>query len=232
MPSRMEETPKIHFPMLQIDAIEARVLGSLLEKEATTPAYYPLTLNSLQAACNQSSNRNPVTSLELDTIEKALKGLRAKGLALKVQAAGARVEKYRHILPQVLDLDDAQRAVLTVLLLRGPQTAGEIKQRAERMHEFESLADVEQCLRWFEEYPHGALVLRRPAGGGRRVETFQHLLGGCAGIEAPARDLEVIALEEESLWRVRLEQKVDSLEATVEELSAMLRQLRQELGAE
>lgn len=228
----MEETPKIHFPTLQIDAIEARVLGSLLEKEATTPAYYPLTLNTLQAACNQSSNRNPVTSLDLEAIDKALKGLRAKGIALKVHAAGARVEKYRHILPQVLDLDEAQRAVLTVLLLRGPQTAGEIKQRTERMHEFDSLDAVEHCLRWFEEYPHGPLVLRRPAGGGRRVETFQHLLGGCTGSEAPVRDLEVIALEEESLWRVKLERKVESLETTVEELSAMLNQLRQDLGSE
>jgi uncharacterized protein YceH (UPF0502 family) len=224
---------KAHFPELQLTFIEGRVLGCLLEKEATTPAYYPLTLNSLQAACNQSSNRNPVTQLEESAIEKALVGLRLKGLAVQLHAAGARSLKYKHTLPQVLDLDAAQTAVLTVLLLRGTQTAGEIKQRCERMHDFESIEAVEEALRWFIEYPQGPLVARHPSGAGRRVETYAHLLGG-----APAADAAVMAetgatvveLEEEQLWRNRMEQQIRGLQSSVEELTAMVHHLRSELG--
>lgn len=221
-----------HFPEIQLNFIESRVLGCLLEKEATTPAYYPLTLNSLQAACNQSSNRNPVTQLEESAIEKALVALRLKGLAVQLQAAGARSLKYKHTLPQILDLDAAGSAVLTVLLLRGVQTAGEIKQRCERMHEFASIEAVEETLQWFIEYPHGPLVARHPSGAGRRVETYSHLLGGApsgeAAVEAGAT---VIELEEEQLWRCRMEQKVKDLQANVEELTAMVHHLRSELGA-
>jgi len=224
---------KAHFPELQLTFIEGRVLGCLLEKEATTPAYYPLTLNSLQAACNQSSNRNPVTQLEESAIEKALVGLRLKGLAVQLHAAGARSLKYKHTLPQILDLDAAQTAVLTVLLLRGTQTAGEIKQRCERMHDFESIEAVEESLRWFIEYPQGPLVVRHPSGAGRRVETYAHLLGG-----APAADAAVISetgatvveLEEEQLWRSRMEQQIRGLQSSVEELTAMVHHLRSELG--
>lgn len=228
-----DDSPR--FPELQLSFAESRVLGCLLEKEATTPAYYPLTLNSLQAACNQSSNRNPVTYLEETAIEKALVSLRLKGLAVQVQAAGARSLKYKHTLPRILDLDAAQAAVLTVLLLRGTQTAGEIKQRCERMHEFASTDAVEECLQWFIEYPHGPLVVRHPSGAGRRVETYAHLLGG-----APVADLQssaenaavIIELEEEQLWRKRMEGKIQTLETSVEELTAIVRQLRAELGAE
>ena len=226
---------KIHFPELQLTFAEGRVLGCLLEKEATTPAYYPLTLNSLQAACNQSSNRYPVTELELNSIEKALIGLRFKGLAVQLQAAGARSLKYKHTLPQILELDGAQTAVLTVLLLRGMQTAGEIKQRCERMHEFTTIEEVEETLQWFSEYPHGALVARYPAGAGRRVETYTHLLGGTpagAGAAGPEPSTEVVELEEEQAWRSRLEQQVRDLQARVEELTAMVQHLRAELGAE
>lgn len=223
-----------HFPGLQLNFTESRVLGCLLEKEATTPAYYPLTLNSLQAACNQSSNRNPVTALEEGAIEKALISLRLKGLAVQVQAAGARSLKYKHTLNRILDLDAAQSAILTVLLLRGTQTAGEIKQRCERMHEFATIEAVEETIGWFIEYPHGALVERHPSGAGRRVETYSHLLGG-----APAGDaivspeaVTVIELEEEQLWRSGMEGKVRELQSQVEELTALVHHLRAELGAE
>ena len=226
---------KPRFPELQLTFAEGRVLGCLLEKEATTPAYYPLTLNSLQAACNQSSNRYPVTQLEESSIEKALFGLRFKGLAVQLQAAGARALKYKHSLPQVLELDAAQTAILTILLLRGVQTAGEIKQRCERMHDFPSIEAVEEAIQWFIEYPHGPLVVRNAAGGGRRVETYTHLLGG-----APASDTRttadagagVVELEEEQAWRGRMEQKIQDLQASVEELRETVRILRSELGAE
>ncbi len=209
------------------------MLGCLLEKETTTPAYYPLTLNSLQAACNQTSNRNPVTKFDEAMIEKALNGLREKGIAVKVHAAGSRSPKYKHDLPRILELDAAQAAIFTVLLLRGMQTSGEIKQRCERMFEFSSLEAVEESLAWFTEYPHGALVLRHPAGHGRRVETYGHLLNG-----EPAADTnflsessaEVIVLEEENLWRTRTEQKIQELQSQMEELTAMVQHLRSELG--
>jgi uncharacterized protein len=229
----MTEGPN-HFPEIQLNFTESRVLGCLLEKESTTPAYYPLTLNSLQAACNQSSNRNPVTALEEAAIEKALVGLRLKGLAVQVQAAGARSLKYKHTLARVLDLDSAQAAVLTVLLLRGTQTAGEIKQRCERMHEFASIEAIEETIEWFIEYPHGALVERHPSGAGRRVETFTHLLGGAPAAELMASPdaVAMVELEEEQLWRNRMEQKVRELQSHVDELSALVRTLRVDLGAE
>lgn len=228
----MTET-STRFPELQLTFIESRILGCLMEKEVTTPAYYPLTLNSLQAACNQSSNRNPVTQLEESAIEKALVQLRLKGLAVQVQAAGARAFKFKHTLPRILDLDAAQTAILTVLLLRGTQTAGEIKQRCERMHDFESIEAVEEALQWFIEYPHGPLVVRHPSGSGRRVETYGHLLGGAPTGDSqvfPEAAVQVVELEEEQLWRNRMEQKVRDLQSSVEELTAMVNHLRSELG--
>ena len=224
---------KARFPELQLGVTEARVLGCLLEKEATTPAYYPLTLNSLQAACNQSSNRDPVMHLEEAAIAKALVGLRLKGLAVQLQIAGSRSLKYKHILPQILELDAAQTAILTLLLLRGTQTAGEIKQRCERMHQFASVEAVEEALQWLIEYPLGPLVVKHPSGSGRRVETYAQLLGGAAGADGapltPATAT-LIELEAEQVWRSRMEQQLQDLQTHVEELSAMLQHLRSELG--
>jgi uncharacterized protein YceH (UPF0502 family) len=226
---------KARFPELQLSFTETRVLGCLLEKEATTPAYYPLTLNSLQAACNQSSNRNPVTQLDERAIDKALVGLRLKGLAVQLQAAGARSLKYKHSLPQLLELDAAQTAVLTVLLLRGTQTAGELKQRCERMHDFASIEAVEEALQWFIEYPSGPIVVRHPSGSGRRVETFAHLLGGALAGDHPVlteATATIVELEEEQVWRSRMEQNIQDLQTGLEELTAMVHQLRSELGEE
>ena len=226
---------KVRFPELQLSVTEARVLGCLLEKEATTPAYYPLTLNSLQAACNQSSNRDPVMHLEEGAIDKALVGLRLKGLAVQLQIAGSRSMKYKHILPQVLELDAAQTSILTVLLLRGTQTAGEIKQRCERMHEFPSVDAVEESLQWLIEYPNGPLVVKHPAGSGRRVETYAQLLGGAPGGDGrsiPQATTTVVELEEEQVWRRRMEQQIQELHTNVEELTAMVQHLRSDLGEE
>ena len=227
--------PKAHFPELQLSFNEGRALGCLLEKEATTPAYYPLTLNSLQAACNQSSNREPVTQLDERAIDKALVGLRLKGLAVQLQAAGARSLKYKHTLPQILELDAAQTAVLTVLLLRGIQTAGEIKQRCERIHAFTNLETVEESLQQLLDHPHGPLVLRHPAGGGRRVETYTHLLGGAPAGDptaTPEAGARIVELEEEHLWRNRIEQQLQDLQTRVDALNATVIHLRAELGAE
>ncbi|PAW60170.1 MAG: hypothetical protein B9S37_10570 [Verrucomicrobiia bacterium Tous-C3TDCM] len=172
--------------------------------------------------------------MDEDVIEKALIGLREKGLVVKLHAAGARALKYRHTLPLVLDLDAAQSAILTVLLLRGVQSAGELKQRTERMHEFATLDAVEECLQWFIGYPNGALVQRHPSGQGRRVETVCHLLGGSPTAEmslVSGASLEIVELEAEQAWRSRLEAQVAELRQQVEELNSMVQQLREELGA-
>jgi len=226
---------KACFPELQLNVTETRVLGCLLEKEATTPAYYPLTLNSLQAACNQSSNRDPVMHLEESAIDRALVGLRLKGLVVQLQIAGSRSLKYKHILPRILELDAAQAAVLTVLFLRGTQTAGEIKQRCERMHEFAAIEEVEESLQRLIDYPRGPLVVRHPAGSGRRVETYAHLLGGAPGGDVSPimqATTAIVELEEEQVWRSRMEQNIRDLQTSVEELTAMVRHLRSELGEE
>lgn len=197
------------FPELQLDFVESRVLGCILEKETTTPDYYPMTLKSIEAACNQSSNRYPVTHLTHEEVAEAVQRLRKKEILIQVHISGSRVPKYEHQLPEIIDLTSAENAVLAVLLLRSIQTAGEIKQRTERMHPFESVSQVEEILTGFMEYPYGPLVKELPVGGGRRVKTYGHLLGGEKGFDADTRfeiepeineptDLEarVIALEE------------------------------------
>ncbi len=215
---------------LDLGFAEARVLGSLLEKEATTPDYYPMTLNSLQAACNQRSNREPVSALSEAEVEEALEGLRSKQLAVKVHLAGSRSPKYKHTIDRVLNLDEAQRALICVLLLRGRQTAGELKQRTERMHAFSGVPAVEHALGTLIDASTGAMVARLPAGQGRRVETFVHLLGGGVetdGGESVGRPVsaEEIMLEEEVSWRKRMEGEVAELREEVSALRAKLDEL-------
>lgn len=218
-----------HFPEIQLSFEETRVLGVLLEKEVLTPDAYPLTLNSIVTACNQSSSRHPVTSLSGDDIQEALRELSEKYLIEKI--LGGRTAKYAHCLPHVLSMQDTERAVLTVLLLRGAQTAGEIKQRTERMHQFDSLDEVEETLTWFIEYPYGPLVHRIAAGGGRRVETFEHLLSRdltpshpseLAGEQAPTPAAIPPAADENSSWQEQVEARLFSLEQQVAELRAHL----------
>ena len=129
-----------------LDADEVRALGSLLEKEVTTPEYYPLSLNALLNACNQKSNRDPVVHFDEDTIERVVYTLRDKGLLLNITGAGSRVPKYGHRLSEKLNLGRRELAILCELMVRGPQTLGELRMRAERMHPFDDLAEVEAVL--------------------------------------------------------------------------------------
>jgi uncharacterized protein YceH (UPF0502 family) len=152
--------------------VEIRVLGALLEKEVTTPEYYPLTLNALVNACNQKSSRDPVVNYEEDVVQQALALLRHKGLAVRISGAGHRVEKYGHSLGEKLNLGRRESAVLCALMLRGPQTAGELRGRTERMHEFAEIADVEHCLESLAQRTPGPLVASMPRG------RWCHLLGG------------------------------------------------------
>lgn len=128
---------------LLLHPVEVRVLASLLEKEVTTPEYYPLSLNALINACNQKSNRDPVVSFDEETVEQALQSLRDKGLLLSITGAGSRVQKFGHRISEKLNLGRPELAILCELMLRGPQTLGELRGRAERMHPFDGLEQVQ-----------------------------------------------------------------------------------------
>ena len=160
----------------QLDAAEARVLGSLLEKEITTPDYYPLSLNALVNACNQKSNRDPVMTLEEQDVVRALDALRLKQLVL-VSADGGRVPKYRHILAEGMQLLAPELALLSELLLRGPQTLGELRTRAERMSPFSDLQAVEEVLRELIEREE-PLVTRMARQANRKEARYAQLFSG------------------------------------------------------
>jgi uncharacterized protein YceH (UPF0502 family) len=162
--------------LLDVDAdpVEIRILGCLIEKQRTTPDVYPLSLNSLRSACNQTTNRDPVVSYEEGEIRAALERLGRKRWTRLASGAGSRAAKYRHLLDEALSLDGAQLSLLAVLMLRGPQTPGELKQRTERMQRFESLADVEHALDGLIDRQLVARLSRRP---GQKEERFAQLLG-------------------------------------------------------
>ncbi len=165
----------------RLDADEVRVLGALLEKEVTTPEYYPLSLNALLNACNQKSNRDPVVHFDENTVERALYTLRDKGLLLNITGAGSRVPKYGHRLSEKLNLGRRELAILCELMLRGPQTLGELRTRAERMHSFGDTSEVESVLDRMPE-----LVTRLPRRPGEKEARYAHLLSGPpAAIEEP-----------------------------------------------
>ena len=207
-----------HFPEIQLTFQEARVLGCLLEKEILTPGSYPLTHNSLLLACNQTSSRDPITHFTGEEVAEALRGLSEKYLVEKT--LGGRAPKFEHSLQDVLSMQPSERAVLTVLLLRGTQSAGEIRQRTDRLHNFSSLDEVEETLTWFIEYPHGPLVRRIPVGDGRRVESFAHLLSP-ATVDSPSVTVAHSAASDspaESDWRAAIEARLASLESEIAEL--------------
>ena len=207
-----------------LDAVEARVVGSLIEKQITTPDNYPLTLNSLTTACYQKSNRHPVVAFDERTVVRALERLREKGLARTVSGADQRVPKYYHLFAEKLELSPPQVAALTVLMLRGPQTQGEIRGRCVRLHEFADLEDVARALSELGERqePMVAQLARQP---GLKEARFTHLLCGKPDIgeqgqgEVPGEPaaLEVL-VENERL--ATLEREVGALR---EELAALQR---------
>jgi uncharacterized protein YceH (UPF0502 family) len=164
---------------------ETRVLGCLLEKQRVTPDVYPLSLNSLRAACNQSTNRDPVVQYDEATIREAIHRLERRGFARLASGAGSRAAKYRHLLAEALPMDSAEQAVMCVLMLRGPQTPGELKQRTERMHAFADLGAVHETLARLIERRLVERLERRP---GQKEERYAQLLedgSGEAAAEAP-----------------------------------------------
>ena len=160
---------------MDADAVELRVLGCLIEKQRTTPDAYPLSLNSLRLACNQSTNRDPVVDYDEPTIRASLERLSRKRWVRLASGAGSRAIKYRHLLDEALSLDDAEISLLAVLMLRGPQTPGELKGRTERLHAFGSLAEVEEALERLGGRELAVRLARRP---GQKEDRFAQLLGG------------------------------------------------------
>ena len=186
--------------MDQLHPVEVRVLGALLEKDIATPEYYPLTLNSLQNACNQKSSREPVVSYDENTVAQALELLKNKGLVMRISGAGHRVEKFAHRLGEKLNLGRRELALLCVLMLRGPQTVGELRGRTERMHDFADMEEVERVLESLQ-----AQNLVAPAARGRWVQLF----AGPPGEVAEA---------EPAVPKSALEDRVAALEREVEQL--------------
>ena len=190
---------------LTLHPIEVRVLGALLEKEITTPEYYPLSLNALINACNQKSNRDPVVNFDEDTVEQALQMLRDKGLLLSVSGAGSRVLKYGHRISEKLNLGRRELAILCELMLRGPQTLGELRNRAERMHKFDDLEQVESVIERMSE-----LITKLPRRPGEKESRYAHLLSGAPDISeepaeaAPPKHDRIGALEQQ-IVEMRLE---------------------------
>jgi uncharacterized protein len=160
---------------MEPDAVEIRVAGCLVEKQRTTPDVYPLSLNALRLACNQSTNRDPVVSYDESTVVEALRRLALRGWTRLASGAGSRARKYRHLLPEALGVDEEELALLAVLMLRGPQTPGELKGRSERLHRFESLAAVQKTL---ERLVERELVVRHPRRPGQKEDRFEQVLGG------------------------------------------------------
>jgi uncharacterized protein len=198
------------------DAVEIRVLGCLIEKQRTTPDVYPLSLNSLRLACNQSTNRDPVVDYDEATIRQALERLDRKRWARLASGPGSRAAKYRHLLDEALGLDGAEISLLAVLMLRGAQTPGELKQRAERLHRFESTPEVEEVLHRLAGRELTRRLDRRP---GQKEERWEQLLGdeaeasGPTAVAAPpAGSLEerVAALEREV---AALAQRLDTMQS-------------------
>jgi uncharacterized protein YceH (UPF0502 family) len=159
---------------LELSAEQIRVLGCLLEKQRTTPDVYPLSLNSLRLACNQSTNREPVVEYDEATVRDALHRLERHGLVRLASGAGSRATKYRHLLAERLPMDRPEEAVMCVLMLRGPQTPGELKQRGERMHPFADLDEVQATLSGLIERGLAERLHRRP---GQKEERYRELLG-------------------------------------------------------
>jgi len=227
---------------LSLSPQQIRVLGCLLEKQRTTPDAYPLSLNALRLACNQSTNRDPVVDYDEATIREALHRLERRGLVRLASGAGSRASKYRHRLDEALPMDPAEQAVMCVLMLRGAQTPGELKQRCERMHAFAGLDEVLETLERLIGRGLVARIERRP---GQKEERYEQLLGEDEPADAPAAATQVTApvaatlgaapvapVAAEGPAPVAASANGASLEARVARLERELAELRAELGTQ
>jgi uncharacterized protein YceH (UPF0502 family) len=209
---------------------EIRVLGSLMEKQIATPEYYPLSLNALMHACNQKSNREPVVSYDESAVLRSLEGLREKKLVRAVSLAESRVAKYRQVFTDTANLTGAELAILCVLMLRGFQTAGELRGRSERLYNFASLEEVDKTLERMKEKKEGRWVVQLPRQSGFKEPRWAHLLGGEIKEEdqaaLPAAPVARTMVEEERV--ARLEEEVRALRQEVDSLQLQLDQFRRQ----
>jgi uncharacterized protein YceH (UPF0502 family) len=214
-----------------LNEVEARVLGALIEKDITTPDYYPLSLNALVNACNQKNNRDPVMSLDESVVSEALRGLQDKRLAGPAGGADSRVTKYEHRIQEVFNFTRAETAIMCVLLLRGPQTPGELRGRGERMHRFEELSDVQSALqRLIEREPPMVKMLARQPG--TKESRYAHLLAGeMEGWEAPATEAAASSARGsggDNERVARLENEVADLRREIAELKQQVESFRKQ----
>jgi uncharacterized protein YceH (UPF0502 family) len=198
----------------RLGPVELRVLGCLIEKQRTTPEQYPLTLNSLRLACNQATNRDPVVDYDEDQVREAVQHLGRIGWSRLATGPGSRVAKYRQLFDEAMTLDVAETVILGLLMLRGPQTAAELKARAERMRRFSDVAEVTAALARLAERELAELLPRRP---GQREERWMHLLGdeqSSSSEAAPPRETERSSLEQRL---ARVEEQIAELSKALEE---------------
>jgi uncharacterized protein len=209
-----------------LDLVEVRVLGALIEKEATTPEYYPLSLNALVTACNQKSNRYPVVDYDEGTVRDAIERLRAKRLVMVILGSG-RVTKYSQTISEKLNLGRRELAALCVLLLRGAQTLGEIKDRAERIFAFGDLEEAERTLDKLADWPSGGLVVKLPRQPGQKEARYAQLLAGEPAIEQP---LEVTETASAPVSRIaQLESEIQALRGELADLKRRFEELETQL---
>lgn len=212
--------------------IETRVLGSLIEKQVTTPEYYPLTLNALTLACNQKNNRHPVTAYSENQVADAVESLREKNLTYVFYGSTSRVPKFKHVMPEVMHLSHPELALMCVLMLRGAQTPGELRGSASRLHDFSSLEEVEETLNGLISHEPEPLVARLPRQPGQKEVRFAHLLSGQIDVDALAAEIEHAAVTPSrrggSEQVERLEQKVDALSAEVVKLKEQFEQFKKQ----
>jgi uncharacterized protein YceH (UPF0502 family) len=207
---------------MEPDAVEVRVVGCLVEKQRTTPDAYPLSLNALRLACNQATNRDPVVAYDEETVSAALRRTAQRGWTRLASGAGSRARKYRHLLPEALGIDDEELALLAVLMLRGPQTPGELKQRSERLHAFAGLPEVQEAL---ERLLERELVVRHPRRPGQKEDRYEQLLGG--GGEAEDDETEAVFL---SPAVAADDDRLARLERDLQDLRSEVAKLREGLG--
>jgi uncharacterized protein YceH (UPF0502 family) len=214
-------------PVDFLSDLEVRVLGSLVEKDITTPDYYPLSLNALVNACNQKNNRDPVMALGEDAVRAALESLQRQRLAGPASGADGRVTKYEHRLQEVFNFDRREIAILCVLLLRGAQTPGELRGRTERMYRFEELEDVGGTLERLNQRD-SALVAVLPRQPGTKESRYMHLLSGNAPIAEAAPVRTVASSSSRDDWVIQLESEVAALRREVAEMREQLAAFRKQ----
>ena len=207
---------------ISLNDVEERILGVLIEKEMSTPDYYPLTLNALVNACNQKTNRDPVMDLDEATVSEALVRMRTDRLVWQVKTQGSRALKYQHNMKDLADLSNRALALLCELLLRGPQTAGELRTRTGRMTDFDGVPAVEHALKKLAEHEKGPFVKQLPRQPGQKESRYVHLLGD-TDINAPDFPSDM-----ETAGRTHEPSRIEALEARVATLEAELKEIRKE----